>query len=389
MTIDGTAKMKTESTSGHGAATKTTGNRPARTSTGHAEAKRVNGEVSDLAVPRGGEEIVYVASLEKGITRKRSRDSFIYFDANGRRITAPKELDRLAALAIPPAYTDVVISPNPSSHLQAVGRDVKGRKQYRYHPQWIAIRDNEKFAQLAEFGRSLPAIRERVDADLRQHRPGLTKALATVASLMDKLFIRIGNETYVAENGSYGLTTLRNRHVRLVGSRLQFRFQGKSGKEWRLWVTDRRIIRAIRMLQELPGQHLFQYVDESGLRHPIRSQDVNVYIREATGCDFTSRQFRLWGATCLAATALSSLDPEESTRGKMRQINEVVDDVAATLVNTRAVCRESYIHPRVFEDFETGRLKMIARIHVSKKSAALKWMSKDELAVLRWLEASP
>ncbi|MGY5777737.1 DNA topoisomerase IB [Rhizobium sp. LEGMi135b] len=340
-----------------------------------------------MTVPRRREEIVYVASLEKGITRKRSRNGFIYFDANGRRITAAKELDRLSALAIPPAYRDVIISPNPNSHLQAVGRDVKGRKQYRYHPQWIAIRDNEKFAQLAEFGRLLPAIRERMDVDLRQHRPGLTKALATVVSLMDKLFIRIGNETYAAENGSYGLTTLRNRHIRLVGSRLQFHFKGKSGKEWRLWVTDRRIIRAIRMLQELPGQHLFQYVDESGLRHPISSQDVNAYIQQTTGCDdFTSRQFRLWGATCLAATALSLLDPKETARGRARQINEVVDDVAAALVNTRSVCRESYIHPRVFEDFEAGRLKMMAQIHAKKRSAALKWMGKDELAVFQWLD---
>ncbi len=332
------------------------------------------------------EEIVYLAGLETGITRKRSGAGFVYHDPRGQRITDPTELERLSALAIPPAYTDVIISPDPNSHLQAVGRDVRGRKQYRYHPSWIAIRESEKFAQLAEFGRSLPAIRKRVDADLRRRKPSLTKALATVVTLMDNLFIRIGNETYALENGSYGLTTLRGRHVKAIGSRLQFRFKGKSGKEWRLDVADKRIIRAIRMLQELPGQHLFQYADENGLTHPIRSQDVNAYIREATSCNFSSRQFRIWGATRMAATALSAIEPAEAARERARQINEVIDSVAAKLVNTRAVCRSSYIHPRVFEDFDSGRLAEITKMRVRKSSAILKWMDEDELAVLRWLQ---
>lgn len=335
----------------------------------------------------GNEEIVYLAGLETGITRRRSGTGFSYYDREGQRITASEELDRLSALAIPPAYTDVVISPDPNSHLQAVGRDARGRKQYRYHPSWIAMRENEKFGQLAEFGRSLPAIRKRVDIDLRRRKPGLAKGLATVVSLMDNLFVRIGNEAYAVENGSYGLTTLRGRHIKAIGSRLQFRFKGKSGKEWRLNVTDRRIVRAIRMLQELPGQHLFQYADENGLIHPIRSQDVNAYIREATSCNFSSRQFRIWGATRMAATALSLLKPADTVRGRARQINDVIDGVAAKLVNTRAVCRSSYIHPRVFEDFDNGRLSEIAKMRVRKGSAILKWMDEDELAVLRWLEA--
>lgn len=357
-----------------------------RDSVDHTQKDR-SGKQIDNHSASGNEEIVYLAGLETGITRKRSGAGFAYYDPRGQRITDPKELHRLSALAIPPAYTDVIISPDPNSHLQAVGRDVRGRKQYRYHPGWIAIRESQKFAQLAEFGRSLPAIRKRVDADLRRRKPSLTKALATVVSLMDNLFIRIGNEIYALENGSYGLTTLRGRHVKAIGSHLQFRFKGKSGKEWRLDITDRRIIRAVRMLQELPGQHLFQYADENGHIHPIRSQDVNAYIRETTNRDFSSRQFRIWGATCMAAKALSAIKPAEAARERARQINGVIDSVAAKLVNTRAVCRSSYIHPRVVEDFDNGRLAEITKIGARKRSAILKWMDEDELAVLRWLEA--
>ncbi|WFU11290.1 DNA topoisomerase IB (plasmid) [Rhizobium sp. CB3090] len=330
--------------------------------------------------------IVYLAALDSGITRRKGRRGFLYYDQQGNRITDETELDRFSALAIPPAYTDVIISPDPRSHLQAVGRDARGRKQYRYHPDWIAERDREKFAQLVEFARALPDIRKQIDIDLRRRKPGLAKALATVVWLMDKLFIRIGNEAYAIENGSYGLTTLRSKHVKLVGSRLQFRFKGKSGKEWRLSYTDRRIIRAIRMLQELPGQHLFQYLDENGVLHPIRSQDVNAYIREAARGDFSSRQFRIWGATRMAASALAAIPPAATAAGRTRQINEIIDTVAAKLVNTRAVCRGSYIHPGVFASFEEGSLARIAKMKVRKRSSILRWLDEDEAAVLHWLE---
>jgi len=305
---------------------------------------------------------------------------------HGRRILDAAELRRLSALAIPPAYSDVIISPDPNSHLQAVGRDARGRKQYRYHPDWVAQRDREKFAQLVEFARALPDIRKRIDIDLRRRKPSLEKALATVVWLMDRLFIRVGNETYAQENGSFGLTTLRSRHVKVLSSHVQFRFKGKSGKEWRLSHTDRRIIRAIRVLQELPGQHLFQYEGENGLRHPIRSQDVNAYIREASGGNFSSRQFRIWGAPRMAASALAPIAPAPSAKARARQINEAVDAVAAKLVNTRAVCRGSYIPPRVFEAFEDGSLATIAKTKVRKNSRMLTWLNEDEVAVLRWLE---
>lgn len=330
--------------------------------------------------------IVYLAALDSGITRRKKGNGFHYYDEHGHRIRDAMELSRLSALAIPPAYSDVIISPDPNSHLQAVGRDARGRKQYRYHPDWVAQRDREKFAQLVEFARALPDIRKRVDIDLRRRKPSLEKALATVVWLMDRLFIRVGNETYALENGSFGLTTLRSRHVKVLGSHVQFRFKGKSGKEWRLSHTDRRIIRAIRVLQELPGQHLFQYEGENGLRHPIRSQDVNAYIREASGGDFSSRQFRIWGATRMAASALAPIAPAPSAKARARQINEAVDAVAAKLVNTRAVCRGSYIHPRVFEAFEDGSLATIAKTKVRKTSRMLTWLNEDEIAVLRWLE---
>jgi len=337
--------------------------------------------------PENNSGIVYLAGLESGIQRKKSRNGFLYYDDAGRRITDESELARYAALAIPPAYTDVVISPDPNSHLQAVGRDAKGRKQYRYHPRWIEERDREKFAHLVEFAKALPDIRQQADRDLRRRRPGLAKGLATVIRLMDRLFIRVGNETYATENGSYGLTTLRNRHVKLAGSNICFHFKGKSGKEWLLQDNDRRIVGAIRALQELPGQQLFQYLDEDGLRHPIRSQDVNAYIRETTGGDFSSRQFRIWGATCMAASALAHIEPADSPTARARQINSVIDDVAQKLVNTRAVCRRSYIHPRVLEDFEAGNLAGIrARRHT--KAGLRKWMDENEIAVLHWLEKS-
>lgn len=338
---------------------------------------------SGIEVPPG---LVYVPSLENGIRRVRTAAGFDYVTARGRPVTDPRELQRIASLAIPPAYEDVRISSDPNSHLQAVGRDTRGRRQYRYHPAWTEHRGEAKFSLLADFAAALPAIREKVDADLRRRKPDMEKALATVVALLDNLFIRVGNESYVQENGSYGLTTLRNRHVRFEGPEgLRFRFKGKSGKEWRLSYRDRRIANAVRRLQELPGQHLFQYLDENGLPHAVQSQDVNAYIRDAAAGEFSSRQFRTWAATRLAATALSTLEPESSRRGLTRQINGVVDDIADRLMNTRSVCRKAYIHPKVFEDFESGALAGLRSIRLSPSARASRWMDDDERRVLRWL----
>ena len=332
--------------------------------------------------------LIYVPDLDDGIRRIRKADGFDYVTARGKPVKNARELQRIASLAIPPAYEDVRISPDPNSHLQATGRDARGRKQYRYHPAWSEHRGEAKFSLLPDFAAALPDIRERVDSDLRRRKPDRQKALATVVWLLDNLFIRVGNETYAQENGSYGLTTLRNRHVKLDGEEVRFRFKGKSGKEWRLSHRDRRIAGVIKRLQELPGQNLFQYLDEEGVPHTVTSQDVNAYIREAAGGAFSSRQFRTWAATKLAATALGALEPEASKRGLARQMNGVIDDIAGRLMNTRAVCRASYVHPMVFEAFQAGSLASVGAIRVSPNARAAEWMDEDERRVLRWLTAS-
>ncbi|WP_407703773.1 DNA topoisomerase IB [Xaviernesmea oryzae] len=331
-------------------------------------------------------ELVYLSTLEGGITRREGKRGFLYYDAQGNRVKDPAEIERIAALAIPPAYSDVLISPVPNSHLQAIGIDARGRKQYRYHPDWHAERGKAKFALLPAFAASLPKIRVQVDEDLNRRKPGFEKALATVVWLLDNLFIRVGNAHYAEENGSFGATTLRNRHVTVNGSKVQFHFKGKSGKEWKLSHGDRRIVRAIRTLQELPGQQLFQYLDEDGKRHGVGSADVNAYIKDIAGANFSSRQFRTWGATRLAASAFADLAPATSQRERKQQVNAVIDQVAAKLVNTRAVCRASYIHPRIFEDFEAGRLVDLKRMRPSKSRMLTEWMSDDEIRVLRWLK---
>lgn len=331
--------------------------------------------------------LVYIDHLDTGISRRQGKNGFLYYDEHGNRITEKPTLNRINSLVIPPAYSDVIISADPNSHLQATGRDVKGRKQYRYHPDWAAERGNAKFSNLLSFAQSLPDIRQQVDNDLRLRKPGVEKALATVVWLLDNLFIRVGNATYAKENGSYGLTTLRNRHVKIDGSTVHFNFRGKSGKEWKLSHNDRRITRAIKTLHELPGHHLFQYLDEDGKRQPVRSQDVNDYIREASGCDFSSRQFRTWAATRMAAIKLASVGPASSKREQAQQVNSAIDDVASRLVNTRTVCRSSYIHPKVFEEFESGRLGDLLRIRPSRSAVLNRWMDPDEIRVMRWLES--
>lgn len=329
--------------------------------------------------------LVYIAGLERGITRRQGKAGFLYYDSDGRRIRDKAEIARIDALAIPPAYQNVLISPDPFSHLQAVGTDARGRKQYSYHPEWHAGRGREKFERLLQFADSLPDIRERVEADLRARGLPFEKALATIVWMLDHLYIRIGNAAYAESNGSYGLTTLRNRHVKVEGQNVRFRFKGKSGKEWNLVHSDRRIANVIRKLQELPGQQLFQYICDDGGRRPITSQDVNAYIREASGENFSSRQFRTWGATCMAVAALAPVPPGESERAIAQQLNAAIDSVAAKLVNTRAVCRSSYIHPAVFEDFRAGTLSDVLR-HRTRSDRLLTWMDEEEISVFRWLK---
>lgn len=333
-----------------------------------------------------GAELIYAPEIEQPISRKAGKRGFLYYDHAGKRITDPVAIERINKLAIPPAYEGVQIASDPQAHLQAIGRDNRGRKQYRYHPLWTEGRGQAKFALLADFARALPRIRQQVDQDLRLRKLTIDKAIATVVWILDNLLIRVGNSTYARDNGSFGVTTLRNRHVAIAGNEVRFQFRGKSGKEWRLSHRDRRITRTLRALQELPGQQLFQYIDEDGTRHAVRSQDVNAYIRKASGGMFSSRQFRTWGATCLAAMELAQLETAESNRARAQALNAVIDTVAGKLVNTRAVCRSSYIHPQVLQAFEQGEIQTILKLRLPRKQEFWEWMDEEEIRVMHWLQ---
>ncbi len=305
--------------------------------------------------------LCYLTDDSPGITRRRSGRGFTYTDASGNRVTDAKTIERIRSIVIPPAWTDVWISPAANSHLQATGRDARGRKQYRYHPRWRETRDGAKFDNLLNFAGVLPAIREQVAADLRKRGLPREKVLAAVVRLLELTAMRVGNESYARENDSYGLTTLRDRHVRVDGSTLRFRVYGKSGKEHRCALHDAQMARIVKRSRDLPGQLLFQYEDDDGSQHRIESSDVNTYLREITGGDYTAKDFRTWAGTVMATSELSELEPPESTAAADRAIVQAIDSVAGTLGNTRAVCRTSYIHPAVFEAFRSGDLHEMAR----------------------------
>ena len=301
----------------------------------------------------------YVSDSEPGLRRRRAGKGFVYLDAKGRRITDAATIERIRALAIPPAYTDVWICKDARGHLQASGRDARGRKQYRYHAKWRRTRDAGKFARLADFGKRLPKLRRRLSQDLR--RPGLPrdKVLAIVVSLLAETLIRVGNHEYARSNNSFGLTTLRNRHVQFPrGDRAIFRFRGKSGQEHAVTLEDAQLARLLRRCQQLPGQALFQYLDEAGTPQPVDSGAVNDYLREAMGTDFTAKDFRTWGGTLAAIAAFARTPrPRASARKLARVQLDAVREVAAELGNTPAVCRASYIHPAVFAGWRNGSLR--------------------------------
>jgi DNA topoisomerase I len=321
----------------------------------------------------------YVSDQQPGWRRARQGRGFSYRDVEGRPIRDERELARIRALAIPPAWTDVWICPVANGHLQVTARDARGRKQYRYHPRWRAARDETKYERILAFGAALPGIRQRVAADLA--KPGLPreKVLAAVVRLLETTLIRVGNEEYARANGSFGLTTLRNEHVDATPSTLRFRFRGKSGKEHSVRVSDRRLARVIQRCQDLPGQTLFEYVDNDGQPRTIDSGDVNAYLHEITGQEFTAKDFRTWGGTVLAATALGQADPGDSPAQTNRQVIQTIDLVAERLGNTRSVCRQSYIHPAIIEAYRTGSL---ARQRPLKDAPLSHDLSSDERAAL-------
>ena len=301
--------------------------------------------------------LTYVDQLEPGITRKEGRSGFIYKNPSGGRIDDPETLARIKALAIPPAWTDVWICPEPDGHIQAVGRDQKGRKQYRYHTRWRESRDTEKYGRMIAFGRALPKLRKKVEADLALRGLPRDKVLAAAVRIMELTLIRVGNDVYAKENKSFGLTTLRKRHAILAGTGAVFEFRGKSGVKHKTGFRDRRLARILRACEELPGQRLFQYVDEDGTRHAIGSADINAYIREAIGDGFSAKDFRTWAGALAAAAYFDEAGPATSATQAKAMVRECVKAVSQRLGNTPAVCRACYIHPAVIEAYETGTLK--------------------------------
>jgi DNA topoisomerase-1 len=322
-------------------------------------------EAAEMAVAAG---LVYVSDSDPGIRRLRKGSAFGYVKPDDRPLVAAAELTRIARLAIPPAYEDVWICTNPRGHLQATGRDARRRKQYRYHADWRVLRDGAKFERMIEFGEALPRLRLRLRRDLALSGLPKEKVLAVVVSLLDATRVRIGNAEYARDNNSYGLTTLRNRHVQFIrDGRLRFRFRGKGGADHEIAVDDRRLARLVRHCHELPGQRLFQYVDEDGGRHPIDSDQVNAYLREVMGADFTAKDFRTWGATLRAISLMAAtpLPEEPSERALNECVVAAIKTVAGELRNTPAVCRKSYINPVVFVAWRNGSLHKAIREDIS------------------------
>jgi DNA topoisomerase-1 len=298
----------------------------------------------------------YTLDNERGIRRKGSAPAFRYVDAHGRAVRDGATLNRIRRLAIPPAWTDVWICADGQGHLQATGRDVRGRKQYRYHEDWRKERDQNKFHRLSAFARCLPAIRAAIDRDLALAGLPREKVLAAMVRLLDCTFVRVGEERYRRENGSYGLTTLRNRHVEVSGDRIRIRFRGKAGKEHDLALEDRRIARVLRRCIDLPGYELFQYVD-GGEPRQVSAMDVNEYLKAIAGADYTAKDFRTWGATMIAVNALDAAERPPSDSAAARVVNDALRAAAGALGNTLAVCRKSYVHPGVVSAFLGGTLK--------------------------------
>ncbi len=323
----------------------------------------------------------YVSDLTGGILRQRVGRGFTYIGPNGRRVRNREDLARIRSLAIPPAWTNVWICPNARGHIQATGRDARGRKQYRYHPQWRRVRDETKYHKITAFGEALPAIRERVSADLSMEGLPRERVLAAVIRILDTTLLRIGNQEYARMNDSFGLTTLQDRHVDVDGSELRFRFKGKGGKVHEVTVEDRRLARIVKRSQDLPGQELFQYVDDGEPRN-IESGDVNDYLRDISGEEFSAKDFRTWGGTVLAAEALVRRGEFSNQTEAKSNVVQAIKDVARELNNTPAVCRSSYVHPEVIEAYLDGSLVGIWRESEESVKDWIEGLRREEAILL-------
>lgn len=331
--------------------------------------------------------LVYVTDERPGISRETYRGKFRYRDAKGNLIKDQKTLARIGLLAIPPAYSDVWICPKANGHIQATGRDAKQRKQYRYHARFREVRDGTKYEHMLEFARALPAIRDRIEADLGRRGLPREKVLAAVVHLLETTMIRIGNADYAKQNKSYGLTTLQDRHVKIEGSDLQFNFKGKSGKQWKLKLRDRRIARIVKASQDLPGQHLFQYLAEDGEQYEVTSTDINAYLKEISGKDITAKDFRTWNGTVLAALALAEYEKVDSEAAAKRNVRSAIEAVASRLGNTPTVCRKCYVHPEIFESYLSDELVLEAKAAVEQEIREdLVRLRPEEAVVLAFLQ---
>jgi len=327
----------------------------------------------------------YVSDEQPGIARVKAGEGFSYRKSNGSTITDERTLERIRKLAIPPAWTDVWICNAADGHLQATGRDVRGRKQYRYHPRFREVREETKYEHMMAFARALPDIRKAIGEHMALRGLPREKVLATVVHLLETTLIRVGNDDYVKENKSYGLTTLRNQHVAVDGTQLRFNFKGKSGKTWRLQIRDRRVAKVVRACQELPGQRLFQYTDDDGELREVTSSDVNAYLREITGREITAKDFRTWAGTVMAAMALQEVETAETQAAAKKNVRAAIERVAARLGNTPAICRKCYVHPEVLQAYAEGQLllQIEEKVEGVLEDASLR---PEEAAVLTLLQ---
>ncbi|NUU02503.1 DNA topoisomerase IB [Herbaspirillum robiniae] len=341
-------------------------------------------EAADVARQNG---LRYMSDDMPGISRRRHGKGFAYHDAKGRLIDDKEEIARLHALAIPPAWEEVWISPSANGHILATGRDARGRKQYRYHPHWRLVRDDAKYERIISFAQALPAIRRAVHEDL--HRPGLhrQKVVASIVHLLQATLMRVGNDEYARENKSFGLTTLRNRHVRIDGSDVMFRFRGKSGVQHEIKLHDPYVVRLIRKMRDLPGQELFQYVDDDGQAHSIDSGDVNAYLREVSGEDFSAKDFRTWAGTVLATLALQAFESVDSQAQAKKNVVRAIENVAKKLGNTPSICRKCYVHPAIVESYLEGSFAELLEERVQTELVEeLHALTPEEAAVLALLQ---
>lgn len=328
----------------------------------------------------------YANDTSPGIRRKRRGGKFYYVDAHDQEVTDQRTLDRIRSLVIPPAWQEVWISPHPTDHIQATGIDGRGRKQYKYHPKWRQFRDSNKYGKMIDFGQALPLIRAQTAKDLKL--PGLPKqkVLAAVVQLLEKTLIRVGNEEYAADNKHYGLTTMRDRHVEVTGNQIDFDFTGKSGVEHEVILKDARLARIVKQCQDLPGQELFQYLDADGQRQSISSHDVNQYIQQIAGSEFTAKDFRTWAGTVLAAQALQEFEQFDSEAQAKKNIVQAIERVASELGNTKAVCRKCYVHPEILKAYLDGSLVKQLQVRVDEElDQSITELHPEETAVLAFL----